>query len=130
MEHPSEKDYPSAVEAMADAITRLRALPEWDAWSTFTAQGMGGRVDSYHFAEIRMRKDQIKLQHAVAIDLDLLARRARVPRPLLARLGRSSYSIGGATPRQAARILDRIFREYLDIRPHTGEDDYAVGAEW
>jgi hypothetical protein len=94
------------------------------------AQGMGGRVDSYDFAEIRMRKDQIKLHQRVAIDVDLRARRARVPRPYLAKQGKSTYSIGGATPKQAARILDTIFRDYLDIRPHTGEDDYAVGAEW
>jgi hypothetical protein len=35
------------------------------------------------------------------------------------------------TPKQAGRVLDTIFRDYLGIRPHTGEgNDYAVGAEW
>jgi hypothetical protein len=46
MEHPSG-DFETAVDAMADAIKRLRALPEWDKWITFHAQGMGSRVDSY-----------------------------------------------------------------------------------
>ncbi len=53
--HPSG-DFETAVDAMADAIKRLRALPEWDKWITFQAQGEGGRVDSYHFAAIRMRQ--------------------------------------------------------------------------
>ena len=27
--------------------------------------------------------------------------------------------------------MDVIFRQYMGIRPHTGEgDDYAFGAEW
>src|SRR4051794_3769128 len=58
MEHPSG-DFETAVDAMADAIKRLRGLPEWDEWITFHAQGMGGRLDSYHFAAIRMRQGEI-----------------------------------------------------------------------
>ncbi len=58
MEHPSG-EFETAVDAMADAIKRLRALPEWDKWITFHAQGMGPRVDTYHFAAIRMRHGDI-----------------------------------------------------------------------
>jgi hypothetical protein len=61
MEHPSDEDFLSPIDAMADAITRLRALPEWKDWITFQAQGMGPRVDSYHFANILMRNEIIKL---------------------------------------------------------------------
>ena len=60
MEHPSGR-FETAVDAIADAIKRLRGLPEWNRWITFTAQGMGGRVDSYHLAAIRMRQDDIRL---------------------------------------------------------------------
>jgi hypothetical protein len=130
LEHPSG-DHETAVEAMADAIARLRALPEWDGWITFQAQGMGGRLDSYHFAKIAMRKEEIKPEEPLAIDLDLVARRARVSRSYLAKVGKRAYSVGRATPKQTARVLDTIFRQYMGICPHTGEgNDYAVGVDW
>jgi hypothetical protein len=129
MEHPSGK-FVSAIEAMADAIERLRASPESKDWITFTAQGMGGRADSYHFAEIRVRQDELKLQKPVEIDVDLVTKRSGVPRSCFAQNG-DAYSMAKATPTQAAHIIDVIFRHYLGIRPHVGEgDDYAVGAEW
>ena len=40
MEHPSG-DFETAVDATADAIKRLRALPEWRNWITFCAQRYG-----------------------------------------------------------------------------------------
>jgi hypothetical protein len=129
MEHPSGH-FATAVDAMADAITRLRAKPDWRDWITFCAQGMGPRVDSYHFAKIRMRLDQIKPENPLEIDIDLVTQRAGVPRSCLSKDG-DAYSIAGATPMQAARMMDVIFRQYMGIRPHTGEgDDYAIGAEW
>jgi hypothetical protein len=129
MEHPSG-DFETAVDAMADAIKRLRALPEWKNWITVSAQGMGGRVDSYHIAEIRVRQDEFKLQKPMDVDIELVTKRAGVPQSCLSKNG-DVYSIAKATPVQAARIMDVIFRQYLGIRPHTGEgDDYAVGAEW
>jgi hypothetical protein len=129
MEHPTG-EFDTAVDAMADAIKRLRALPEWKDWITFSAQGMGDRVDSYHFAEIRIKKDELKFENPIDIDIALITKRAGVPPSCLTKEG-DVYSIARATPAQAARIMDVIFRQYLGIRPHTGEgDDYAVGAEW
>ncbi len=139
MEHPSG-DFETPVDAMADAIKRLRALPEWDKWITFHAQGMGGRVDSYHFAAIRMRKDEIKfmvqtntlawIEKTLEIDIQAVTKRAGVPESCLSK-SEAGYSVGKATPIQAARIMDVIFRQYMGIRPHTGEGDgYAIGAEW
>ena len=61
MEHPTG-DFNSAVDAMADAIKRLRALPEWNDWITFCAQGAGHDEDSDHLAEIRMRRDELELR--------------------------------------------------------------------
>lgn len=58
MEHPTGQ-FATAVEAMADAIQRLRALPEWDNWITFCAQGAGQHENSYHLGEIRMRRGLI-----------------------------------------------------------------------
>lgn len=40
------------------------------------------------------------------------------------------YSIAAATPEEAARLLDAIFRHHFQIRPFPEEQDYAVGAEW
>jgi hypothetical protein len=129
MEHPTGK-FNSAVDAMTDAIERLRALPEWRDWITFGAQGMGERVDSYQFAEIRMLKDTIKLQQPIALDTEAVTKRAGVSKECLSGSG-DTYSIAAATPAQAARVMDAIFRQYLKIRPFPDEDnDYAVGAEW
>src|SRR5688572_9378706 len=104
MEHPSGADYESVVEAMADAISRLRALPRWAKWITFQAQGMGPREDSYLSADILMLGDRIKLRRSVPVDLGLVARRARVPRAYLSEAGKNTYSLGRANPRQAARV--------------------------
>jgi len=84
MEHPSG-EFNSAVEAMADAIERLRALPEWNEWITFCAQGMGSDEDSEHHAEIRMRRDELQLDES--IDAESVIRRAGVPRSSLTAAG-------------------------------------------
>lgn len=129
MEHPSG-DFETAVDAMADAIKRLRALSEWDKWITFHAQGMGGRADSYHFAAIRMRQGEIAFEKPLDVEVQKVTNQASVPESCLSRT-EGGYSIAKATPIQAARIMDVIFRQYLGIRPHTGEgDDYGIGAEW
>jgi hypothetical protein len=129
MEHPSG-DFETAVDAMADAIKRLRALPEWDKWISFNAQGMGGRVDSYHFAAIRMRQGELAFEKPLDVDIQKVTKQAGVPESSLTKT-EGGYSVAKATPIEAARIMDAIFRQYLGIRPHTGEaNDYAVGAEW
>ena len=127
MEHPAG-DFKSAVDAMADAIKRLRALPEWNDWITFCAQGMGHDEDSEQHAEIRMRGDELQLDEP--IDAELVTRHAGVPQSGLTTVG-ANYSVGRASPPEAARIMDAIFRNHLGIRPFPDQrDDYAVGAEW
>jgi hypothetical protein len=127
MEHPSG-DFKSAVDAMADAIRRLRALPAWNDWITFCAQGMGHDEDSDSQAEIRLRRDELALDEP--IDMDAVTRHSGVPRSSLTKAG-DNYSVAKATPADASRILDAIFRHCLGIRPHADEgDDYAIGAEW
>ncbi len=127
MEHPSGH-FDTAEAAMTDAISRLRELPHWNAWITFCAQGMGSRVDSYHFAEIAIRDDELRIEQV--LDVDGIVQHAEAGQNSLLKHGQT-YSIKGATPHEAARILDTIFREHMVIKPHTGEgSDYAVGAEW
>ena len=139
VQHPSG-DFETAVEAMAFAITSLRALPVWDKWITFCAQGMGPRVDTYHFASIRMRQGEITFlvetntlawtQKTLELDIKAVTNRSGVPESCLSKT-EAGYSVSKATPIQAARLMDVIFRQYMGIRPHTGEgDDYAFGAEW
>jgi hypothetical protein len=127
MEHPTG-DFGSAVDAMAEAIKRLRTLTEWNDWITFCAQGMGHDMESEQHAEIRMRRDELQLGES--IDMELVSQHAGVPRSRLAVTG-ATYSIAHASPAEGARIMDAIFRLYLGIRPFPDEgDDYAVGAEW
>lgn len=127
MEHPTG-DFESAVDAMADAIERLRALPAWDEWITFCAQGMGRDRDSEQHAEIRVRGDELEVDEP--LDAEQVTRQAGAPRSSLAVAG-AHYSIAQASPAEAARVMDAIFRHSLGIRPFPEQgDDYAVGAEW
>ena len=128
MEHPTG-DFDSAVEAMGDAVRRLRELRSWKEWITFCAQGEGSRPESCEFAEVRMRGDK----------LDAGDKPLDVPRIIqVAGAGTSSlvadgnqYSVAAASPKEVAQILDAIFRQHFGIRPFADEnDDYAVGAEW
>lgn len=73
MEHPSG-EHETAVDAIESAVSRLRSMGRLDRWLTFSAQGQGGRVDSYHFAALKLRGDLID-PGDVALDADA----ARVP---------------------------------------------------
>jgi hypothetical protein len=127
MEHPSGQ-FTTAVEAMADAIQRLRTLSEWNNWITFCAQGAGQHENSYHLGEIRMRRGLIDT--STPIDIESVAKAAQARTSSI--VGQDGiYQLSGTTPLEAARILDSIFRNHLKIRPHADQgDDYAIGAEW
>jgi len=128
MEHPNG-EYLTAVDAMEVAISRLRALPKWDQWITFCAQGEGASPNSTQFAEIRLLSDIVEV--ATPVDLARITAQAGVSRHAFTEAGRRRYSIGTATPKEAAQILDALFRHQLGIRPFSDENnDYAVGAEW
>jgi hypothetical protein len=130
MEHPTG-DFDSAVEAMEDAVRRLRKLPYWEQWITFGAQGDGGcsdSADSYQFAEIRMLGDKVDVGDG-QLDVAHVVRAAGTGASSLVTDG-AHYSVA-ASPREVSRLLDAIFRHHFGIRPFADEgDDYAVGAEW
>jgi len=128
MEHPTG-EHTTALEAMDATISRLRALPEWNRWITFCAQGQGSSPDSIHCAEIRLLSDV--LETGVPLNIAQVTAQAGVHRHSLTEAGNTRYSLAGATPREAAQILDAVFRHQFGIRPFPDEDDdYAVGAEW
>jgi len=131
MEHPSDKDE-TAVDAMTDAITRLRQLQDWDRWIAFSAQGQGGRVDSYHFAELKLLGDKIDAGTMV-LDADKALRVAALDKAGVEvfRSAEGHIVLRRFSPRQVAVFMDALFRGQMGIRPHDGEgDDYAIGAEW
>ncbi|MGC2695072.1 MAG: hypothetical protein WA738_04705 [Candidatus Angelobacter sp.] len=128
MEHPTG-EYATALDAMDATISRLRALPEWNRWITFCAQGEGLSPGSIHVAEIRLVSDV--LETGVPLNLAQVTAQAGVNRRSLTEAGNTRYSLAATTPREAAQILDALFRHQLGIRPFPDEDDdYAVGAEW
>jgi len=128
MEHPSG-DFDSAVAAMEDAVTRLRKLPKWEQWITFSAQGEGHSPDSYEFAEVRMLGDGLDVGDK-PLDVARMVQAARTSTSSLVADG-AHYSVAAASPREVAQILDAIFRHHFCLRPFADEDDdYAVGAEW
>ena len=128
MEHPNG-DFDTAVDDMADAVRRLRELRVWDKWITFSAQGEGGGPDSYEFADIRMLGDKIDVGEK-PMDVPRMIQAAGAGAGALVKDG-AQYSVAGASPKEAAQILDAIFRHHFGIRPFADEgNDYAVGAEW
>ena len=128
MEHPTG-DFDSAVAAMEDAVRRLRELPRWEQWITFSAQGEGDGPDSCEFAEVRMLRDKLDVGEK-PLDISRVIQAAHTGVSSLLADG-AQYSVGAASPREVAQILDAIFRHHFNLRPFADEDDdYAVGAEW
>jgi hypothetical protein len=128
MEHPTG-EYATAVDAMEAAIVGLRALPERNRRITFGAQGQGASPESIHFAEVHLAADVVETEEPVNV-AEIVAL-AKVPVGAFTDVGIARYAIAAATPREAAQILDALFRHHLGIRPFPDEDnDYAVGAEW
>ena len=127
LEHPTGQ-YTTALQAMEDAIRRLRAMPDRRRPIMFCAQGAGASDDTIHLAEVHVLGDN--LDAGQSIDCDRIATLAKVSPQCLVQEA-ATYSIAGAKPEEAARIMDALFRHQLGIRPFPDEaDDYAVGAEW
>jgi len=127
MEHPSG-DFKTAIDAMEDAIRRLRVLPKWAQWIAFNAQGRGASAEDVRAVEVRLLRDAVDVGKAVKPER--VARLAKVKASAFVPAGQH-YSIAHATPREAALLLDALFRHELGLRPFPHEgDDYAVGAEW
>jgi hypothetical protein len=128
MEHPTG-DFDSALDAMEDAVKRLRKLSNWDRWITFSAQGEGDTPESYEFADVRMLRDRLDAGDR-PLDVALVVQAAHAGSASLVAEGKH-YSVAAASPREVAQILDAIFRHHFGLRPFADEDDdYAVGAEW
>jgi hypothetical protein len=128
MEHPTGR-FDTACAAMEDALVRLRALPRWEHWITFTAQGQGHRPDSFRCAEVRLLGSTLDVGPQ-PLDVARIIHAAGAPAVSLVSQGQY-YSVAEASPREVAHILDAVFRHHLGIRPFADEgDDYAVGAEW
>jgi hypothetical protein len=127
LEHPTG-EYETAVAAMEEAVRRLRELPEWKKWITFCAQGAGTSENSTRCAEIRLLQDVLDAGGPLDIARTLVL--AKVGAHCLVPVEKH-YSIAAATPREAAQVLDTLFRFHLGIRPFAGEgDDYPIGVEW
>src|ERR1043166_8413968 len=127
MEHPSG-EFESAVEAMEDAVRRLRKLSKWEKWITFSAQGEGNSPDSYEFFEVRMLCDKLEVGEK---PLDVARIQAAAGSGLNSLVANGAqYSVAAASPKEVAQILDAVFRQHFGLRPFADEgDDYAVGAE-
>lgn len=125
LEHPTG-EYETAVDAIEHTIRKLRELPEWTRWITFCAQGAGASADSVHSAEVRICKD--KLDIGESMNVAEIASVAKVNGKCIVPEG-TLYSMAAATPEEAARVLDALFRYHFGIRPFPNEQDYAIGAE-
>ena len=127
MEHPTG-DFKNAIDAMEDAVRRLRKLGAKE-WITFSAEGEGNGPDSYEFAEVRILADQLDAGEK-PLNIPDIIQAAQTGATSLVPEG-AHYSIANASPREVAQLLDAIFRTHFGLGPFADEhDDYAVGAEW
>ena len=128
MEHPTGA-FRTAEEALGDALERLHALPSWDRWITISAQGMGHREESYEFFEIRVLKNVIDVGAPIG-DVPSIIRGAGLDPSFVSHAG-GRLELHGVNPKEAARVLDAIFRIHFLLRSFPEDQgDYAVGAEW
>jgi hypothetical protein len=129
MEHP-DGGFENALEAMEDAVRRLRALPKWDQWIEFCAQGEDpARPGTIKFAAVRLLGDKLDVGDK-ALDLDLICRKAGLARSVIAPSERQ-YLISSVSPKDVAVLFDAIFQHHFGIQPFVDEgNDYSIGAEW
>ena len=131
MEHPTG-EFSNAVSAMESAIERLRSLDRWDQWIAFCGQGQGSGPDTVHFAEVRLRREEIKLEVGDVELMKVFSIGGLKDKEIAVQLNSSGslLVVKEATAVQLARLLDGIFRGHLGIRNFEDEKDYSVGAEW
>ena len=99
MEHPTG-EFSTAVDAMENAIARLRALPEWNRWITFCAQGEGSSPDTTRCAEVRLLSDVLELSRQ--LNVARIASLAQVPSATLTEAGENRYSLATASARSCS----------------------------
>ncbi len=124
LEHPSGV-FVDSLAAMSWAMARLDELPE-PRWIIFDGQGRGGRNESIKSVEVRYRARTFDVP--ASVDMNWLVTLAAAEGGRVEQRGRL-LTLPEAPPLARARVLDALFRS-LGIKPHDGEDDYAVGAEW
>ncbi len=127
-QHPDGR-FATAVDAMTDGIARLRRLEAWPGWIGIVAEGQGippGEVRPYQVRLLRYQLDTGR-----PIEEFQVLRYARVRARTLFAQGPHLYNIDAATAKDAARILDAIFRVSFGLEPFPErENDYTVRAEW
>jgi hypothetical protein len=129
MEYPSD-DYKNAIEALTSAFERLKSQNYEDRWITFCGQGRGHDDDSDLIEELKVRRNTVDLR-GQNLNLTTVVAAAGLDGKVAAETdGEGMVMLRGATAEQMARFLDAVFRVHFGIRPHEGEHDYAVGAEW
>src|SRR6266536_3931703 len=119
LEHPTG-EHETAVDAIEHTIRKLRAQPESTRWLTLCAQGAGASDDSIHSAEVRIWND--KLDAGGSLNVGEITSLAEVSSDRIVPEG-ALYSIATATPEEAARLLDTVFRRHFQIRPFPEDQD-------
>src|SRR5262245_34781811 len=129
MEFPNG-EYANQFEALEDAIKRLRALPNWDQWITFCAQGENpARPDTIKFVDLRLYGDQLSAGDYPP-DVEKMSSVIGTDGASCIATGRH-FSVGSTSTRDLAQQFDAIFRSHFPIPPGAEPvEQYSVGAEW
>lgn len=129
MEHP-DGGFENALDAMEDAVCRLRALPKWDQWIEFSAQGENpARPGTIKFAEVRLLGDKLDVGDK-PLNVEMICQKAGLANSVIILSG-GQYLISAISARDIAILLDAIFQHHFGIRPFADEgNDYSIGAEW
>jgi hypothetical protein len=129
MEHPTG-EFPTAREALISAMERLFALPSWTRPITISGQGRGWSDDAYQIEDVVVLGRTIDFGDRTVDVSAVLTEAGLVADDIGVQCECNRVTLTRATPAQIDAFLDAGFCVGLGARPHDGEDDYAVGAEW
>ena len=116
-------------DGLGAAIEKLYNFNKLDRWLNISAQGMGGRVDSYTYSDVQIKKGLLKTSKE--IPATELAEMTGFDSELIEYDESAGvYLVPTLTPRQVGNLIHHIFTKHLNVKPQTGERDYQFGAEW
>jgi hypothetical protein len=92
MEHPTG-DFETAVAAMTDAIARLRQTAVWPAAIVLSAQGYGGKPDTYRFEDVKLQ-GHTAFVDGCPVDLAAVRARAGVPSAAIVAAKKRFHALG------------------------------------
>ena len=125
MEHPSG-EFENVRDALIFTIEKLHKYKNVDRWLNIYGQGKG-YIDSV----IKIKGKFIDIgEDYLDIENILNSSGINIAEKKINRLESGNYDLGDFSSSEIGAIMDAIFRVHFKVKPHEGERDYTLGAEW